>query len=156
MTDSLTETNPAIVRGTCVEVAGVGVLLRGESGAGKSDLALRLIDDGAGLVSDDYVHLRRDEGIVRASAPPSIAGLLEVRGIGLVHTPLVRETAVRAVVDLVAPHLVPRLPEASLTELMGVALPRASLNPFEASAPAKIRALVRTLAGRDFRQSPPS
>jgi len=71
------------IHGTCVALSGLGVLLRGPSGSGKSDLALRLIDGGAKLVADDQVELALDAaGRVMARAPATLSGLLEVRGIG--------------------------------------------------------------------------
>jgi serine kinase of HPr protein (carbohydrate metabolism regulator) len=58
------------VHATCVAIDGRGILIRGRSGAGKSDLALRLIDRGARLVSDDYTILAASGGRLRAAAPP--------------------------------------------------------------------------------------
>ena len=71
------------VHGTCIAIDGAGVLLRGPSGCGKSDLALRLIDGGAVLVADDRVSLEARAGDLVASAPDALAGLLEVRGVGI-------------------------------------------------------------------------
>jgi serine kinase of HPr protein (carbohydrate metabolism regulator) len=71
------------VHGTCIVLGDAGILIRGGPGAGKSDLALRLIDDGARLVSDDQVRLRRRGDAVIASAPGVIKGTIEVVGIGL-------------------------------------------------------------------------
>src|SRR5437763_620964 len=75
------------VRGTSIAIGGRGVLLRGESGSGKSDLALRLIDRGAVLVSDDYTQVRAEHGRRIASAPGAIAGKSEVRGVGIATFP---------------------------------------------------------------------
>src|SRR5689334_113133 len=75
------------VHGTSVALGGDGILLRGPSGSGKSDLALRLIDGGARLVSDDQTELRVFGEELRMTAPASIAGRLEVRGIGILHVP---------------------------------------------------------------------
>lgn len=71
------------VHATCVAREGEGVLLVGPPGVGKSDLALRLIQRGFDLVADDRVEIA--EGIARA--PPALAGLLEVRGLGIVRLP---------------------------------------------------------------------
>ena len=90
------------IHGTCVLVGGIGVLLRGPSGAGKSDVALRLIDGGALLVADDRVELRMVDGRLMASAPAALAGLLEVRGLGIVRLPCDGPAEVGLVVDLVA------------------------------------------------------
>jgi serine kinase of HPr protein (carbohydrate metabolism regulator) len=134
------------VHGTTVELAGVGVLLRGPPGSGKSDLALRLIDAGARLVADDRTLLRREGEALIASAPATIAGRLEVRGIGIATVPSVASGVLRLVVDLVAPEAVERLPEPRSVRLLGLDLPLISLSPFEASAPAKLRLAARAYA----------
>jgi len=91
------------IYGTCVALSGLGVLLRGPSGSGKSDLALRLIDGGACLVADDQVELALDAaGRVMAQAPRALAGLLEVRGIGILRMETARTAPVALVVDLEA------------------------------------------------------
>ena len=127
------------IHATCVEIAGTGVLLRGESGSGKSDLALRLIDAGARLVADDRTNLVRDGDRVFASAPREIAGLLEVRGLGVVRHPAVASGPVGLVVDLVPTARVQRMPVPRLEDLLGLAVPAMDLAPFEAGAAAKVR-----------------
>jgi HPr kinase/phosphorylase len=136
-----------LLHATCIEIDGHGVLLRGRSGSGKSDLALRLIDSGAVLVSDDQVRVEAGDGRLCASAPPAIAGLLEVRGLGLVRLPYRQAVALALVVDLVPPDGVERLPEDASVELEGGRLPLVWLAPFEASAPAKVRLAVRRATG---------
>lgn len=136
-----------LIHGTCVDLAGFGVILLGPPGSGKSDLALRLIDGGARLVADDQVALRVEDGRLRASPPAAIAGLLEVRGVGIVRLGFVDETTVRLLVDLVAPELVDRLPEPERRELAGVVVPVLSLAAFEASAAAKVRLAARASTG---------
>lgn len=131
------------IHGTAVILCGAGILLRGPSGSGKSDLALRLIDGGAALVADDRVVLSREGADIVAAAPDTIAGRLEVRGLGIVRLPAAGPAPLRLVADLVAPGDVERLPKARETVLLGVALPVLSLAPFEASAPAKIRLALR-------------
>ena len=74
-----------LVHGTVVAIEGEAMLLRGPPGAGKSDLALRLIDGGARLVADDQALLRRADNQVLARAPAAIAGLIEVRGVGILR-----------------------------------------------------------------------
>jgi len=135
-----------LVHATCVAIRVGGrwraALLRGSSGAGKSDLALRLIEAGARLVSDDQTSLRNHDGTVLAAAPASIRGLLEVRGIGIVQldrSELVARAAVALLVDLVAAMEVERLPEPAHEVVLDTRLPRIALAPFEASAPAKLR-----------------
>jgi serine kinase of HPr protein (carbohydrate metabolism regulator) len=134
------------IHATTVEIGGVGVLLRGPSGSGKSDLALRLLDAGARLVADDRTFLRREGGRVVASAPATIAGRLEVRGIGIMTVPAVDAAVVGLVVDLVAGP-VERLPELCSVRLLEVDFPLVRLAPFEASAVAKLRLAARALAG---------
>ena len=86
------------------------MLLRGAPGAGKSDLALRLIEGGAQLVADDQVALTSSGGALLAAPPARIAGLLEVRGIGIVSMEFMPQCPVRLVVDLAAPHAIERMP----------------------------------------------
>ncbi len=136
-----------IVTGTCVAIGGRGVLLRGAPGAGKSDLALRLIEDGARLVADDAVEVRNERDALVASTPPAIAGQIEVRGLGVVRIEDAVEAPLVAVVDLVAPAAVERMPEPAATEILGVRLPLFALAPFEPSAPAKVRLAVRLACG---------
>ncbi|MDE1148918.1 MAG: HPr kinase/phosphatase C-terminal domain-containing protein [Azospirillaceae bacterium] len=147
------------VHATCVSVSGAGLLLRGPSGSGKSDLALRLIDAGARLVADDQVMLQSADGVLTAMAPQRLAGLIEVRGLGILPAPAVDSAPLRLVVDLMAdPASVPRLPEPAAVVLEGVTLPRVALWSFAPSAPAALRlALSALLAGRplvpaDFEQ----
>ena len=139
-----------LLRGTCVEIRGLGVLLRGESGAGKSDLALRLIEGGAGLVADDYVLARREGDEIRMAPPPAIAGLLEIRGVGIVRLPHVGDIKLALLVDLVPSSAVVRLPPAQTAEILGLALPLLALNAFEASTPVKIGAWIRAMIERGF------
>lgn len=127
------------IHGTCVLVSDIGVLLRGASGSGKSDVALRLIDGGARLIADDRVELRMDQGRLMATAPAALAGLLEVRGVGILRVPAAGEAEVGLVVDLVAPETVERLPDPGHAPLLDTAVPRLALAPFEASTPAKLR-----------------
>ena len=124
-----------VLHATCVEWFGLGVLIRGKSGAGKSDLALRLIDAGAALVADDQVLL--ENGI--ASAPARLQGLLEVRGFGIVKLPFAETTAIALTVDLCSADEIERLPD----RFDGIM----RLDPFCASAVAKIKLALQTIAG---------
>jgi len=135
------------VHGTSVALAGDGVLLRGPSGSGKSDLALRLIDQGARLVADDQTELQGDRNGISMRAPSPIAGRMEVRGLGILHVPSVAVAPLRLVVDLVPPGSTERLPEPRVCELLGCAVPLLALVPFEASATAKLRLALREAAG---------
>jgi serine kinase of HPr protein (carbohydrate metabolism regulator) len=138
------------VQATCVAVEGCGVLLRGPSGSGKSDLALRLIDGGGRLVSDDLTELvstGRDaiEARFPATAPAELRGVLEVRGLGLLPVPSIPAAPLRLVVDLGEP--AERLPEPAFSTYLGVDVPRICVDPFTASAAAKIRLAARCLPG---------
>ncbi|HLI10954.1 MAG TPA: HPr kinase/phosphatase C-terminal domain-containing protein [Alphaproteobacteria bacterium] len=132
------------LHGTCVELEGHGVLLRGPPGSGKSDLALRLIDGGARLVADDRVDLRAVGDTLMARAPRPIAGKLEVRGLGIVELPSAAEVPLGLVVDLVTPEAVERLPESAFCSLLERRIRLIRLAPFEASAAAKLRLAART------------
>lgn len=128
------------IHATCVAIHGRAVLIGGPSGAGKSDLALRLIDRGATLVSDDYTDLDVSEGGLVASPPDNIAGMIEVRGVGLLAKSHRACAPVALLVDLDG---VPeRLPEPRTVRLCGVAIPAISLNGLEPSAPIKLEAAL--------------
>jgi serine kinase of HPr protein (carbohydrate metabolism regulator) len=131
------------VHATCVAIKGRAVLISGPSGSGKSDLALRLIDRGATLVSDDYTELTPHGGRLLASPPERIAGKIELRGIGIVERQWVSGVPVCLAVDLAAP--VERLPEPEARQIAGVALPLLRLSALEASAPIKVEAALHLL-----------
>ena len=129
---------------SCVAIGGRAVLIAGRSGAGKSDLALRLIDEGAALVSDDYTIVRREGGRLLASAPPNIAGRIEVRGVGIVRLPAAGEAPVCLFADL--DREVERLPEERPPQMVaGVGVPLIGVRALEASAPAKVRVALEHL-----------
>lgn len=132
-----------LLHGTCLEIDGVGVLLRGPSGSGKSDLALRMMDGGARLVADDQVETQALGGRLRAVAPKALDGLMEVRGVGVVSVPTIASVEVGLVIELMPSEDVPRMPEPSHTEIEGVRLPLFPIAPFESSAAAKLRLAVR-------------
>ena len=132
------------VHTSCVAVGGRAVLIGGRSGRGKSDLALRLIDRGAALVSDDYTLVRRVEGRLLAAAPETIAGKIEVRGVGILEFPVERDVPVALFVDLELDAT--RLPtEKEERMVAGVAIPVVGLSALEASAPIKVEAALRQL-----------
>ena len=137
-----------LVHATTVDIAGCGVMLLGEPGAGKSDLALRLIAEGALLVSDDQTCVEPVDDGLRAFAPGTISGLIETRGVGIGRAAMKAATRLRLVVVLKA-ETPERMPEPSTWSLPGSALlrlPLVELSPFEASATAKLRhALVVVL-----------
>lgn len=123
------------------------MLLRGPSGSGKSDLALRLIDGGAMLVADDQVALSVEEGRLVARAPATLAGLLEVRGIGIVGFAALESAPVALVIDIAPAAAVERMPEADSVELLGVTVRRLTLDAREPSAAAKVRVGLRVVPG---------
>lgn len=133
MTDASAKRPP--IHATSVAIRGRGVLILGSPGAGKSDLALRLIDRGAVLVSDDYTALAARDGALYAVAPATIAGKLEVRGVGIVEMSAVGPVPVALAVRLGDPE---RLPDAAVQSLAGVAVAAMTVRPFEASAPIKV------------------
>lgn len=124
------------VHATCVAIGGRGVLIAGRSGSGKSDLALRLIDRGAQLVSDDYTEVDSAGGRLVARAPATIAGRMEIRGVGLVEIAAAPQAPVCLFVDLDAPP--ERLPEPRMRRVAGQDLPMIALAALEASAPLKL------------------
>jgi serine kinase of HPr protein (carbohydrate metabolism regulator) len=136
-----------LVHATAIAVAGRAVLIRGPSGSGKSDLALRclafvpspVLPLPVGLVSDDQVRIERLGNRLEASAPAAICGKLEVRGLGIVTVPAVPAAEVVLVADLVSPAEIERLPDPALTvNLLGIDVPAIRLAPFEPSAPIKL------------------
>ncbi|HEX6375594.1 MAG TPA: HPr kinase/phosphatase C-terminal domain-containing protein [Allosphingosinicella sp.] len=130
-----------VVHASCVAIKGRAVLLAGRPGAGKSDLALRLVDRGALLVSDDYTELRRCDGRLLARAPATIAGKIEVRGVGVVELAAVADVPVCLYADL--ERTPERLPEAATIRLAGEEVPLIALAALEPSAPLKLeQALV--------------
>jgi HPr kinase/phosphorylase len=122
-----------LIHATCVLIDGCGLLLRGPSGSGKSDLALRLIGRGARLVGDDYVYVGAENGSLYAAAPHEIEGRIEVRGVGIMAVPYTTVCRVTAVIDL-SGEKIERLPLPVTEILEGVALPAFRLDPFEAAA----------------------
>ena len=132
-----------VIHATTVAIGTRAVLIEGPPGAGKSDLALRLIDRGAVLVADDRTALLAEGDRLTASPPATIAGLIEVRGIGIVDLPHVGAARVVLAIDLSA--TVARMPEPILRTYAGVSLPVLALDPFEASAPLKVELAVKVL-----------
>ena len=125
-----------LVHASCVAIASRAVLLAGRSGAGKSDLALRLIDRGAALVSDDYTELRMQAGRLMARAPERIAGRMEVRGIGVVECVAASDVPVCLYADL--DQTPERLPEPRSVRLAGLDIPCVALAALEPSAAIKL------------------
>lgn len=128
---------------TAVAIGGRAVAFTGPSVAGKSDLALRLIDRGAVLVSDDQLLLDRVGDLLLASAPATIAGRMEVRGVGILSLPHADAVPLALVIDLATPPA--RLPEPAHRDYLGIMVAQAALSPFEGSAPIKVERLLAAL-----------
>ena len=137
-----------LIHGTCVALGPHAALIRGPSGSGKSDLALRFLALSAEpgleplLVADDQVWVeRQNNGSLVASAPPSLRGKIEVRGLGIVEVSHRGAARLALAVDLVLPQEVPRMPPDPFDRitLLGVAIPVVKLAPFELSAALKLR-----------------
>jgi serine kinase of HPr protein (carbohydrate metabolism regulator) len=122
---------------TTVALDGRAVLISGPSGSGKSDLALRLLDRGFVLVSDDQTIVKKDGTKLVATAPPTIAGKLVVRGIGIVDVERAENAPVALVVELTSE--IQRLPDDSRDRLiLGVRVPLINVDAMAASAPSKV------------------
>ncbi|MBJ6121045.1 HPr kinase/phosphorylase [Sphingomonas mollis] len=137
----MSEPDTETLHASTVAIDGRAVLIEGPSGAGKSDLALRLIDRGAILVSDDYTVVKAlDEGLI-ASPPPTIAGRIEVRGLGILDLPVMAAAPVALFITLVdEPE---RMPEPASRLIAGRPVRMLALDPFTASAPIKVELAMR-------------
>ena len=125
------------IHASTVASDGRAVLIAGPSGSGKSDLALRLLDRGFTLVSDDQTIVRRDGDRLVASAPPTIKGKLEIRGIGIVDMDTVDDVPVALFVELTSEIM--RLPDDRRERpVLGINLPLVSVDALTASAASKV------------------
>ncbi len=145
----------ANIHASCVAINARGVLILGDSGAGKSDLALRLIDGGAKLVSDDRTELYIARGRLCARAPKSIAGLIEVRGLGIIAMPFAKNVPLALAIKLGAPPK--RLPEAAFYAPpapleTAKSLPFIILDGAMPGAPARIRLALTAFTKGLFRE----
>ena len=132
------------IHGTVVAWRGKGLLFCGPSGSGKSDLAIRLMAEGAMLVADDRVDLTVEQGRVIARPPDTLAGKIEVRGAGILKTDYQAVVPLSLVVHLRPRAEIDRLPEPAGEQVGDLSLPSISLHAFDASAPAKIALVLRS------------
>lgn len=135
------------IHATTVSLDGRGVILRGPSGSGKSDLAIRLINEGALLVADDQTILFIESDRLMAQSPTEIAGKMEVRGVGIVNMGPPAIVPVFLLIDMSDPAGVPRMADFETVELVGQQIPRIHLTPFEMSSAAKVKLALRALLG---------
>jgi len=135
--DRYDATSSLLLHGSAVSLGGKGVLLLGSSGRGKSDLALQMIDRGAVLIADDQVRICREDNCLIAEAPKTLAGLIEIRGVGILRLPHVRNRLDLAV-DLDLDGEEARLPDPQSVSWCGLDLRQIQINGRCASAVAKI------------------
>lgn len=133
------------IHASCLELDKRGILFVGDSGAGKSDMVLRLIEEKkAHLVADDRVDIKKYKEQIIASCPNNIKGLLEVRGIGIVKYPSKPKTVIQLVVRL-SNLPTERIPEEDFFVFEGVKIPQVTINPKEISSTSKVLAAIRML-----------
>ncbi|HTN98567.1 MAG TPA: aldolase, partial [Nordella sp.] len=143
---------PITIHASCVALGDADILIEGAPGSGKSDLTLRLIDEpgfGCGnlalrgrLVSDDQTIIERRGQALFAASPKPIAGLLEIRGQGVMKVDHLAEVKLVLAVKLLPVAQIERMPEAAFRHIAGIALREISIDPGQASAPARIRAAL--------------
>jgi Serine kinase of the HPr protein, regulates carbohydrate metabolism len=130
------------VHGTSVSIDGDGVLFRGPPGSGKSDLALRMINFGAQLVSDDQVCLTRRNDNIFMSSPQIIRNSMEVRGIGIVNSIAQKEAPLILVLNMLPNNVANRMPIWHLCTFLDIKVPAVEFAPFEISAHLKVKLAV--------------
>jgi len=132
------------IHATAVAISGAGLLIRGKSGSGKSDLALRLIDRGATLISDDQVNISRKDRTLLLSPPASLAGKLELRSLGIWERNHVSGIDLKLIIDLVEqPERFPM--DNQVVILLGIKVPSCTLNAMETSAAIKAEWAVQRI-----------
>ena len=133
------------IHATAVLLGSDGVLIRGASGAGKSSLALALIERGARLIADDRLFISAVHGRLVATAPAAIAGQIELRGRGIIDVPHEQGGVIRLIADIVGEEELERMPEPHhlSTVLLGITLPRQSVT---GATDRSVRLVVSALA----------
>ena len=127
---------------TAVTYCGFGILIRGPSDSGKSDLALRLIDDGAGLVADDQVIIKAVGQELYLSPPDSLSGLIEVRGVGVIKIEYVSDIRLCLIVELDPRNEIQRIPKIKEELIKKIPVPVINMYAFESSVLAKIKIIL--------------
>lgn len=142
---------PPSIHASAVSLPLGGVMFIGPSGSGKSSLAAHLIETHeARLIGDDRLTLTAENDRLIAASPQNLHGLLELRGLGIVHYPAVKAGAIDLVVDLVARKQVPRLAERQVYTVAGVTRPLIKLHAFDTAAAATLKAALAHLPISDF------
>ena len=147
----MTPVGEGTVHASAARIDGAGVLVCGDSGSGKSSLVLALLIADRltnRLIGDDRLFLLLDGGRLYASTPPEIAGLIEIRGQGIVRLPFVSPEPIDLIVDLQPAENAPRMPDAAAREASfgGVMLPRLILPIGQADGWIRVRAALATWA----------
>ena len=136
------------IHASLIDINGKGVLIRGKSGSGKSDLALRFIyEEKAKLVADDRVDIWVEDGIVKGKVPKELYGMLEIRGVGISVLEDVEEEAnIDLIVDLVESiDEIERMPQKEFLDILGVKIPKVDMFAFECSTIYKI---IQKISGK--------
>lgn len=140
----MTNANVITLHATAVAIAGYGVIFTGKSGSGKSDLALRLIDRGAVLISDDSVILKHADDKISLCGPEKLAGKLEVRSLGVLDFEHVADVELKMEVQL--DQQVDRFPmDRQQNIFLGEAISSIKLDADETSAPIKVEMALKKL-----------
>lgn len=158
--DPSEKSDPLLIHATLITVEGRGVLIKGPSGSGKSDLALRLItcqfapylcETQPKLVADDQVQLIIRDGRLFGSAPANLQGLLEVRQLGIETVPFAKQSMVNLCVSLTPEKDIERLPSnpAAIEIINTIELPSILLDPHQLSAPQKLLMALKNIAKKD-------
>lgn len=136
---------------TCVTDKKYGILLRGPSGSGKSDLALRLIAQGYILNADDIVIVYPEKEQLIGSPSKDLFGLIEVRGVGILKMNYKPKSQINLIANLITNYSVQRLPLPKKSNILGIEIPTIDLNPFEASAIIKLQLALEVITGNRVR-----
>jgi serine kinase of HPr protein (carbohydrate metabolism regulator) len=135
-----------LIHATCVEWEDKGILIIGDSGAGKSDLAIRLMEKDAFLISDDQTKLLKRKNEILGQTAPNIEGKIELRGVGIIDVDYKKETAIKLILELVKSRKeVPRMPKLEFSDFFGIKVAKFRLYPFDDSTLIKIKYMLKNL-----------